>query len=97
MAYEKQDWKDLPDESTPINATRLKHIEDGIYDNSNEADMILKIIGLNNDTYDKTKNYSVGDLVIHNHMLYECTTAITTPEEFNITKWAETSILMEEE
>lgn len=30
MAYVKKVWKDLPDETTPINATSLNHIEDGI-------------------------------------------------------------------
>lgn len=32
MAYIKQDWKDYPDTSTPINAERLNHMEDGIAD-----------------------------------------------------------------
>ena len=30
MAYVKQDWKDLPDKSTPITAEALNHMEDGI-------------------------------------------------------------------
>lgn len=34
MAYEKQVWEDLPSETTPFNATRMTHIEDGIYENS---------------------------------------------------------------
>lgn len=29
--YEKQEWKNLPDKSTPITAERLNHMEDGIY------------------------------------------------------------------
>ena len=32
--YIKQIWKDKPDTSSPINAIRLNHIEDGIYNNS---------------------------------------------------------------
>lgn len=32
MAYEKQEWRDLPDETTPISASRLNHMEDGIYE-----------------------------------------------------------------
>ena len=32
--YEKQVWKDYPDTSSPINASRLGHIEQGIYDGS---------------------------------------------------------------
>lgn len=30
MAYTKKVWKDAPDTSTPINATNLNHMEDGI-------------------------------------------------------------------
>jgi len=32
MAYEKQTWIDYPDETTPISAERLNHIEQGIED-----------------------------------------------------------------
>lgn len=34
MSYIKQDWKNLPNTTTPFNATRMEHIEQGIYDNS---------------------------------------------------------------
>lgn len=30
MAYSKQTWSNLPSKTTPINATRLNHMEDGI-------------------------------------------------------------------
>lgn len=30
MAYVKQEWKNLPNQTTPVNATRMIHIEDGI-------------------------------------------------------------------
>ena len=30
MAYVKHEWKDYPDTTTPINSTRLNHMEDGI-------------------------------------------------------------------
>lgn len=30
MAYTKQTWQNLPNKTTPINATRLNHMEDGI-------------------------------------------------------------------
>lgn len=39
MAYSKQTWSDTPGQ-TPINATRLNHMEDGIADN--EVDYIIK-------------------------------------------------------
>ena len=32
MAYTKQTWQNLPNKTTPINASRLNHMEDGIYD-----------------------------------------------------------------
>ena len=34
MAYTQKNWKDLPDETTPIKAADLNHIETGIYNNS---------------------------------------------------------------
>lgn len=37
MAYTKQTWTDLPSETTPINAERLNHIEQGIYDANQPA------------------------------------------------------------
>ena len=32
MAYQKQTWEDLPSTNTPITASRLNHMEDGIYE-----------------------------------------------------------------
>ena len=39
MAYQKQTWSDVPGE-TPIDATKLNHMENGIADN--EVDYIIK-------------------------------------------------------
>lgn len=33
MAYVKQEWKNLSNQTTPVNATRMNHIEDGIVKN----------------------------------------------------------------
>ena len=33
MAYSKQTWINLPNQTTPISADRLNHMEDGIYNN----------------------------------------------------------------
>lgn len=33
MAYIKKEWRDLPDQTTPINAESLNNIETGIYNN----------------------------------------------------------------
>ena len=45
MAYTKQTWADLPSKTTPINANRLNHIEDGIYDAAAVADNVAGAIG----------------------------------------------------
>lgn len=87
MAYEKQIWKDLPDETTPITTERLNHLEDGVFENDTQLSKILEALGLNNDTYDSTKTYAAGDMVIKNHAIYECTTTITTAEAWNSSHW----------
>jgi hypothetical protein len=38
MAYEKQTWENLPSQTTPINADRLTHIEDGVFNAAATAD-----------------------------------------------------------
>lgn len=88
MAYEKQIWKNLPDETTPITADKLNHLENGTFDNDTQLTKILEALGLKDDTYDSTKTYAVGDMVIKNHAIYECTTAITTAEEWNSAHWS---------
>ena len=35
MSYTKTTWEDLPSTNTPINATRLNNIENGIKNNAN--------------------------------------------------------------
>ena len=37
MAYTKQTWQDLPNKTTPINASRLNNMEQGIYDANQPA------------------------------------------------------------
>lgn len=37
MAYTKQTWQNLPNKTTPINASRLNHMEQGIYDANQPA------------------------------------------------------------
>ena len=45
MAYTKQTWADLPSKTTPINAERLTHIEDGIFDAAQTADTAASTAG----------------------------------------------------
>ena len=37
--------------------------------------------------YDKTKTYILGALTLQSGLVYKNSTAITTPEDFNVTKW----------
>lgn len=37
--------------------------------------------------YDNTETYSVGDVCTYNGQLYKCTTAVSTAETFDPTKW----------
>ena len=42
--------------------------------------------------YDETQTYAVGDLVMYRSVLYRCTTAITTPEEWTAAHWTATMV-----
>ena len=44
------------------------------------------------DEYDATATYAVGDLCIHDNVLYRCNTAISTPEAWNSIHWTATSV-----
>jgi hypothetical protein len=63
--------------------------------NSN-TDLIEQYLGRTQDMiaplYDDTATYDVGDYAIYNNIVYECTTAVSTAEPFDSTKWTATSI-----
>ena len=44
------------------------------------------------DEYDSTATYSVGDYCIYQGTLYKCTTAVSTAEAFDSTKWSSTIV-----
>lgn len=83
MSYTKTNWQDLPNTTTPINATNLNKMENGIAD-ANGA------IGV--DAYDSTATYNVKDMCIYNNSLYICTTQISTAESFNASHWQQLSL-----
>ncbi len=58
---------------------------------------ILEILGLNIDNYSNEKTYTLEDIVVYNHKIYACIEEITTPEEFNDSKWEFVPLLVEEE
>lgn len=86
MSYTKTNWQDLPSENTPINATRLNNIENGIANSDGAIDV---------DEYSNSSTYAIGDYCIYNNKLYRCIVAITTSEAFNSSKWEQTRILDE--
>ena len=44
------------------------------------------------DAYDSTAAYAVGDLCIKDNVLYSCSTAIASGEEWNAAHWTQTTI-----
>lgn len=60
MAYVKQEWKNLPNQTTPVNATRMNHMEQGIYDNSVAISNIIESGSNSNGSWVK---YSDGTLI----------------------------------
>lgn len=73
MAYVKTIWENLPSENTPINASNLNKIENGIYNNSIKADQVGDLTQLKTTT--KT------DLV---NAINEITMEITTGSDTNL-------------
>lgn len=62
MAYTKQTWTNLPSKTTPINANRLNHMEQGIYDNDqNKVDKVIGK-GLSTNDFDNTYKSKVDGL-----------------------------------
>lgn len=61
MAYVKQEWKNLPNQTTPVNATRMNHIEDGIYNNSVAISNIIESGSNSKGSYVK---YSDGTMIV---------------------------------
>ena len=45
--------------------------------------------------YDNTLTYVVGDYCTYDNKLYQCVTAISTPEDFNLNNWKKTSFAKE--
>lgn len=61
MAYVKQEWKNLPNQTTPVNAARMEHIEDGIYNNSVA---ISNIVESGSNTKGTWVKYSDGTMIV---------------------------------
>lgn len=81
MSYTKTDWSNLT--SPALNETNFNKIENGIANNDG---------ALGYDDYDNTQTYAVGAYCIYNNKLYKCTTAVSSAEDFDSSKWAEVNI-----
>lgn len=53
---------------------------------------VENILGNFANEYDSTLTYAVGDYVIYDGLLYKCTTAVETAEEFDSNKWNKTDV-----
>lgn len=77
MAYNKTTWENAPSTNTPINASNLNKIEEGIYQNSLKADQVgdlseLETVSKNNlvSAINETAiNYVVGEEIVLNEFL----------------------------
>ena len=73
---------------TPLSAFVLNKMQENIETSINQAEA-----NIGGEEYDNTETYEVGDVVKYEGQLYSCITAITTPEEFDSTKWQATDLL----
>ncbi len=82
LANELQNIKGNPDGNITESLTKLQ-IGNNIYKIEEGANENIA------ETYDATSTYDVGDYVIYHDDLYKCTTAVSTAEPFDSTKWTE--------
>lgn len=47
------------------------------------------------DKYSSDSTYNIGDYCIYDYKLYKCNTQISTGEDFDSTKWDQTTIMNE--
>ena len=65
VEYVKQAWKNKPNVSSPLNADRLNHMEDGIENNSNKIKEIVPAVN------ELTENIKILDYTTKNNNIYE--------------------------
>lgn len=70
------------------------NLQNAINDSNNNISNIRTALGLSTDTYSSTSTYALGDLVVYNNMIYECTTAITSAETWNQEHWTLVPIIV---
>ena len=82
----------------PVHSNNLNEIQDAIVDlqeNWADPEVMGSLADDISDEYSSSSTYKIGELCIRNNKLYRCTTPITTPEAWNTSHWAETTIANE--
>lgn len=79
---------------TQLSGDIAGNLQNAINATNNNISNIRTALGLNTNTYSNTSTYAVGDLVIYNNILYECTTAITSSETWNQEHWTLVPIIV---
>lgn len=82
--------------TTPVNVSGLKPTASLVIDSTKVDDTKLKklekiLYGFTPSAYDSTETYAVGDYCTYDGKDYKCTTAVSTAESFDPTKWEETT------
>lgn len=72
------------------------NLDNKIIEIASASKIMLKTLGLWENTFSNTKTYNVDDLVVYDHRLYCCIQKITTAGTWDSTKWKEISILVNE-
>ena len=60
-----------------------------IYDGKMRSISGIKLNPWSTTAYSSSSTYAVGDVVNYNDRMWECTTAVETPEEFDNSKWTQ--------
>ena len=85
MAYTKTTWAS----GDVVTAEKLNNAESGIETAQETADAALAAFA---PAYDNTAIYALGDLCVNEGVLYACSTAIDTAEDFDADHWTATTI-----
>lgn len=82
MAYNKTTWENAPSTNTPINASNLNKIEEGIYQNSLKADQVGDITNLKTDNKQNLVN-SINELKEREEIYTDVGEEIKTNRTYN--------------
>lgn len=79
-----------------LDTINKENLVDSINEVNQKPNNILKMLGLDKDTYSNSKTYKKGDLVIHDNKIYECT-AESTKGDFDNLIWEFVPVFVDDE